>query len=179
MSNFPVKKRFWPIFSRIMESDKPQGWIQKGPRGFLTIIVQMIKIIFLWHKRSKGTTPSKNSCFHSDKNLGPFFFLKSLLQTSGNNLEGSTNYFNIYCGRYKVIYLEPKRLLRKKKCFERKKISPVKKSFWPMFTRIIETDKPQDTNHKGPQGTLTTFVEVIRSLLWDLRGRQKQTFRKS
>ena len=50
------------------------------------------------------------------------------------------------------------------------------KRFWLKFPPIIAHDKCQATIYQGPQGILTNFVQMIRSLLWDLRGRQKQTF---
>ena len=39
---FPVKKTLWPIFSRIIECDKPQGTFYKGPKAFLTFTVELI-----------------------------------------------------------------------------------------------------------------------------------------
>ena len=39
------------------------------------------------------------------------------------------------------------------------------------FSRIIEHDKCQETIYKGPQDVLITIVQLIRSLLWNLRGR--------
>ena len=41
---------------------------------------------------------------------------------------------------------------------------------WPIFSRIIECDKPQGTIFKGPQAILTITVELIRAFLEDLRG---------
>ena len=37
--------------------------------------------------------------------------------------------------------------------------------FWPVFCRIIERDKPQETIYTGPQATFTNNVEVIRSFV--------------
>ena len=37
--------------------------------------------------------------------------------------------------------------------------------FWPVFRRIIECEKPQETIYTGPQATLTFTVEVIRSFV--------------
>ena len=51
-------------------------------------------------------------------------------------------------------------------------------NLWPTFSRIIEHDKPQRTNLKGPQGTLKNVVQMIRSFLWEIRGRYKKTFQK-
>ena len=46
MSNFPLKKRFWPKFSPIIEHDKYHGTLYKGPQDNLASIVQMIRSYF-------------------------------------------------------------------------------------------------------------------------------------
>ena len=52
------------------------------------------------------------------------------------------------------------------------------KDFWPTFPLFIAQDICQTTSYQGPHGILTNYVQLIRSLLWDLRGRWKQTFQK-
>ena len=42
----------WPIFSRNIECDKPQGTFCKGPEGVLTIFVELIGS-FLWDLRGR------------------------------------------------------------------------------------------------------------------------------
>ena len=42
--------------------------------------------------------------------------------------------------------------------------------FWLFFPRFVECDKPQGRIYEGPQVIETITVEVIRSILWDLRG---------
>ena len=44
------------------------------------------------------------------------------------------------------------------------------KSFWPIFPRVIESDKPQGPIDKGPQVVLTITLEIISAFFWDLRG---------
>ena len=44
-AKFPVKKRFWPIFSQVIECDGPQRTIFEGPQGILTITVQVKGLI--------------------------------------------------------------------------------------------------------------------------------------
>ena len=51
-----------------------------------------------------------------------------------------------------------------------------KKNFWPIFFRIIELDRRQGTRYKGTEGSLTDFVQFIRSFPEDRRGRHNQTF---
>ena len=41
-ANFPMKKNIWSFFSRILDCDKPQGTICKGPKGSLTFTVELI-----------------------------------------------------------------------------------------------------------------------------------------
>ena len=41
----------------------------------------------------------------------------------------------------------------------------MQKIFWPIFFPFVEHEKGQEANNKGPEDTLTVFVEVIRSLL--------------
>ena len=36
------------------------------------------------------------------------------------------------------------------------------KRFWPFFLRIIDSDNPQGTIYKCPQGNMTFTVEVLR-----------------
>ena len=54
----------------------------------------------------------------------------------------------------------------------------MKKILWPNFSPIIECDKPQGTNYKGPQAILTITVEVIRAFLQNLRGCWEHKFLK-
>ena len=43
---FPTKKILFPIFSRNIECDKPQGRIYKGPQAILTITLELIRAFF-------------------------------------------------------------------------------------------------------------------------------------
>ena len=42
MADFPKKKILWPIFSPIIEGDNTQGTIFKGPKGILTLTLEVI-----------------------------------------------------------------------------------------------------------------------------------------
>ena len=67
-------------------------------------------------------------------------------------------------GRPKVTYYwVPQGILAKKAIFQAKTL------FRPIFSRIIEYEKPQGTTYKGSQGTVSVIVQVRRSFLWDLR----------
>ena len=41
------------------------------------------------------------------------------------------------------------------------------KRFWPIFRRIIECEKPQETIYEGPRALLTITSEVKRSFFWE------------
>ena len=41
-----MKKILWPIFSRFIECNKPQGTVCKGPKAVLTITVEPIRAFF-------------------------------------------------------------------------------------------------------------------------------------
>ena len=87
---------------------------------------------------------------------------------SGNNLQGSTIGFENCFANANNISVGPKRSIEtdisKNSCFHDDK------RFWPTFLRIIECDKPQETNCKGSQACLTFTFEPIRALFYDLRG---------
>ena len=51
-TNFPAKKLFRPYFSRIIEYEKPPRTIQRGPQGFVTVTVQVIRSI-RWELRGR------------------------------------------------------------------------------------------------------------------------------
>ena len=42
MATYPVKKKCWPFFSRVIETDKPEKKIHKGPQRILTNTGQVI-----------------------------------------------------------------------------------------------------------------------------------------
>ena len=65
---------------------------------------------------------------------------------------------------YKISSVTPERLL-KTQISEIKATFLVKKIFWPFLSRVVENDKRQRTNKMGPEGFLTTIVQVRRSFL--------------
>ena len=91
-------------------------------------------------KSSLETNTSKKVYLHVVKIFWPIFsrIIKyRVWQTSGNDLQGSTKYFDNNCGRYKTISLGANKLLRTQ-IFEKKAAFPVKKRFWPIFSRNLE-----------------------------------------
>ena len=75
---------------------------------------------------------------------------------------GSTRYYGNTCAGYKMIFVTLRKLL-KTQIFEKKTIFPPRKLFRPIFSRIIEYEKPQGTKYRGLQATMTVFLQVTRS----------------
>ena len=122
-SIFRPTKSFRPIFSRIIEYEKPQGTILKGPQDTVTVFVQdhffttygVDEIDF----SKKAILPMRNT-------LADFFWHYRVRQTSVNILFGSTRYSSHHCARNRIISVTPNRLLKtqvfekKRKFFQRK-----------------------------------------------------------
>ena len=106
----------------------------------------------------------KGKLSSEEKILAKFLAHSGVWQTSVNTLYGSTKFFDNYCGSYRINSVTPKKLL-KTQTFEKKANFPVKKSFWPVSSRILECDKPQGTIYEGSQGILTFTVEVTVLIL--------------
>ena len=176
--NFPVEKRFSPIFSRIIESDKPRNRIWKCPKSILTFNVEVIRS-FLQDLRGcwKHKFLKKKATFPVEKRFWPF---------SSRIIEHHKRQRTTYKGpqgnlTINVEVIRP--FLQElggcwKHKFLKKKNFPVEKRFSPIFSRIIESDKPRNRIWKCPKSILTFNVEVIRSFLQDLRGCWKHKFLK-
>ena len=98
--------------------------------------------------------------FPMRKSFGLFF----LVLLSVTNLTGqirSVQKVFAKTGSSNIISVTPKRVL-KTQDFEKRAIFPVKKSIWPVLSRIIDCDKPQRTVYKDLQGILTFTLN-----LWD------------
>ena len=67
----------------------------------------------------------------------------------------------------KRLFLGTKRLLEKQR-FEKKS---AKNRFWLNFCRFIEHEKSHGTYCMRTKGVCTLMVQMVRSFLWDLRGR--------
>ena len=64
-----------------------------------------------------------------------------------------------------IISKTPKMLFENTSFLKNKAYFPVKKKFWPLFSRIIEHEKRQATYYKGTQGFLTSIVQAMWSFL--------------
>ena len=175
----PVKKRLWPISSRIIEHGKRPETIGKGPKGNLTVNVE-VKRSFLQDPRGcwKHKFLKKKAIFPVKKKLWP---ISSRIiehdkrpETIGKGPQGN---LTIHV-EVKRPFLQDPRGCWKHKVLKKKSNFPVKKRFSANFSRIIEHDKRQRTTYKGPQGNLTIHVEVKRPILQDPRGCWKHKFLK-
>ena len=176
---FPVKKRISPISSRITEHDKRQGTTYKVPQGNLTINVEVIRPFLLdprgcWKHKflkkkancsvKKRFSPISSRIIEHDKGQG----------TTYKGPQGNLT-FNV---EVKRSFLQDPRGCWKHKLLKKKATFPVKKSFSPISSRLLEHYIRPETIHKGPQGNLTINVEVKISFLQDPRGCWKHKFLK-
>ena len=167
----PVKKRLWPISSRIIEHEKLQRTIYRGPQGNLTIHVEVKRPILqdprgCWkHKflKKKATFPVKKGF---SANSSRIIEDEKRPETTYKGPQGNLA-INV---EVKGSFLQDSRGCWKHRFLKNKAIFPVKKKLWPISSRIIEHDKRPETIGKGPQGNLTMNVEVKRSFLQDPRG---------
>ena len=166
-----MKKRLWPISSRIIEHDERPETTYKGPQGNLTINVEVIRPFLqdprgCWkHKflKKKATFPVKKR----------FSLISSRVIEHDERLE--TTYKGPQGNLTMIVevkwsFLQDPRGCWKHKLLKKKATFPVKKSFSPISSQIIEHDKRLKTTYKGPKGNLTINVEVKRSFLEDPRG---------
>ena len=91
-----------------------------------------------------------------------FFWYDRTSHLSANKFYLFTRPLDKNCSYDKIVSLGRKKSIETnishKSCFHSKK------SFWSIFRRFIECDKPR-TPKKGLQGILTTFEDVKRSFL--------------
>ena len=151
--NLKVHKVFWQVWCNLLD-------LFLGPKKTRT---KFFKI--------KAFVPKKK------KILGHFFSYYPLWQTLSILFYDSTRYLGNSGASYKVISLGPKRFF-KTKFFWKSATFSVKKCNCPMFSQIVESEKPQETIYKCHKKLLTTTVEVITSFLGSRRLLKTQNFEK-
>ena len=67
--NFSSEKKWWPIFSRGIEYDKPQATVYKGPQAILSTTVSFKRPIFFGPKSLLKTQIFEKKCNLSNKNI--------------------------------------------------------------------------------------------------------------
>ena len=104
------------------------------------------------------------------KDFGPFFIVLSSVTHLTEHFKRAKSYSDNYFGTNRSNFLVPKKLLKTQN-FDKKGKHSSEKTYLTNLSQNIDYDKTQRTLHKGPQGMLTTIVQMIRSFLRDLRGR--------
>ena len=162
------EKGFWPIFLHIAQYGRGRVFLLGSTRYFGKSAASD-KIISRTPRRLWTTKHFEKKSNHPMENIFDFF----LLELSVRNLR--ERFVRVYkvlwnlccksCGRYRIISLVPKRLLRTHN-FE-KKTQPFQwnYNFGLIFSRGIEYDERQVTIYIGPQHVLTTTLLVIGSFL--------------
>ena len=139
----PDGKRFWLIFTRNIECEKPQGTICKGPKDTMKITVEVIGS-FLQHLRCcwKHKKLEKRYSFQWKKIHFSLFFLvlSNMTNVREQLIRPHKVFWQVLCKLY-YHFLGTEEI--DNQFFERKSIFPVKRRFRPIFSRIVECDKSQ------------------------------------
>ena len=96
----------------------------------------------------------KKNIFPTKNTSGPFFPRLPKKAYLKQPFLSSKRFYSNHCSSYKTISVAPTRLL-KAQFFRKKRLKFRRKTFWPIFPRIIDYDKPQGTKYKGPLRTLS------------------------
>ena len=174
----PVKKRLWPISSRIIEHDKRQRTTYKGRQGNLTVNVEVIRPILHDTRGSEKHKLLKKKAIFPVKTFWPncsrIIVHDKLPETTYKGPQGKvTNNVEV-----RGSFLQDPRGCWKHTFLKKKATFPVEKRFSPISSCIRDHGKCQGTNYKVPQGNLTNNVEVIRPFLLGPRGCWKHKFLK-
>ena len=88
----------WPIFPRVIECDKPQGPIDKGPQVVLTITLEVISAFF-WDLRGcwKHKVLKKGQSFQWRKFYGLHFLNLSNMKSVKEHFIGVHRVFSHFC----------------------------------------------------------------------------------
>ena len=150
------------VFPHIIECDKHQGSIYKGPQAVLTSILEYIRAFFRTYEIvGKRKFRRKGNLSSDEKILTYFSSFYRTWHMSGNKISGSTMYFDKYCANDKIISLGPKRSIETN--ITKISCSQDDKKLCPVFPRTIEWDKHQKTNYEGPKAILTFTLELVRA----------------
>ena len=129
--------KFWPIFPSVIEGKKPQGTFSKGPPVILTLAVKIITAYLGPTRLLKiRTFEKKRQHFQWKKLFVRLFPYYRALKNSGNTLQRSIRFSEIYCGYYKGFFLGPKKLL-KKQSFEKRQSFQLRRDFGLLFPAVL------------------------------------------
>ena len=174
-----MKKSFWPKPPPIIECDKPQGTVYISSEASVTITLEKLRL-FLQDLRScwkHNFLKKKGNPSSEEKNWAVFSRIFEFDKPQGTVFKGAKFILTI---TVEVIgsFIQDLRGCWKHNFFGKKSNFPVRKSFWPVFYRIFEFDKPQGTVSISQEASLTITDEKLRSFLQDLRGCWKNNFWK-
>ena len=164
-ANFPVKKRFSPISSRIIEHDERLETTYKGPQGNLTIKVE-VKRSFLQDPRGcwKHKFLKKKATFPVKKRFSP---ISSPIiepdERPETTYKGPQGNLTIKVEVKRSFLQDPRGCWKHKSLKKKGNHSSEDKVLTYSLLRIIECDNPPGTIQKGPKRITTITVEAIRS----------------
>ena len=97
------------------------------------------------------------------------------IKNSGNTLQRSMRYSEIYCGIYRRIFFGPERLLKTQNFESKGKFSSEEKNL-AFISPYYRTWQRSENIFRGPRALLSITVELIRAFSSDLRGCWKHNF---
>ena len=158
-----MKKRFCPIFSRIIEQEKCQGTFFKGSQAILNFTVELWRAFFwdLWscwkHKflKKKANFPVKKIVWTISPAL-------SSMTRPKEQITRVHKLVLLLLSNVEDLFLRPKKLLKTQN-LRKKQPFQGRKDFVPFFSRIIEHDKCQGSFFKGLYDILSFTVEFLRA----------------
>ena len=116
-------------------------------RVVLTLFVQAKRYIFSGAKMSKGAILFKKKAYLSDKKqFWPIFPRVTEKTDLKQPFLGCRRFYSNHCSSYKTTSVTPKVLL-KAQVFGKKGKKSDERTYWPMFPRIIDYEKPQGTKN--------------------------------
>ena len=139
---FRVTKAFGQLFLVLSSVKKLQEQIVRFHKVFWPLMGKIYDHSFGTQEVQKKCS-TKSFFLRGKKFWASFFSNYSVGHTSKNNLKGSSWKFHTYCAIYKGNSMGPRRSLESN--ISKKGFLSVDKSFPPVFSPIIERNKPQET----------------------------------
>ena len=155
-ANFPVKKRFWPVFFSFYRVWGTSVTIYKGSKKFFDIYCGGYKITSLghyWFLKTQIFEEKKGTHLVNQRFWPVFFSYYRVWETSVTIYKGSKRFFDIYCRGYKITSLGHYWFL-KTQIFEEEKKAPIlwTKDFGLFFLVISSVRNPRNTLQGSTRG---------------------------
>ena len=160
-ATFPAKKLFWPILSRIIEHGKHQGTTNEGPKGNLTLTVEVIRSFL------KDLRGWRKHLFFEKKAI--LSVKKKFWSNFSRFIECDKPHVTIYKGpkcRMTLCLEDIRSFLYNIGCWKQKNLKkkatfPAKKNFFGLFFLAL-------SNRTNVREQLKRVQKVIWHLLWKL-----------